>query len=172
MHHDQYLDNNHYTFIDHGGGSHLPLLLACVAATTGPVLEIGVGHGSTPCLHSVCCPNRKLVSLEEDAKWLETFKAGECDGHTVELDSPAHLAELATQRWGVVFIDDSPGPPRADHVRMFPVADYVVVHDAEGEDIMVPTRPVIAGVPHQFIYKTFFPWTLAVSLTHPIPRVP
>ena len=34
--------------------SHLPALLACIAVTHGPVLELGVGHFSTPHLHALC----------------------------------------------------------------------------------------------------------------------
>jgi len=160
------------TLIDFGAGSHLPVLLACLRATTGPVLEIGCGHISTPCLHSACCPWRPLVSLEENPHWLAVFQEWAVDGHRVEADSPENLAQHARQPWSVVFVDDSPGPPRAENVRLFlPVADYVVVHDAQGEDIMVPMRPVIAGVPHQLMHRRFFPWTLALSMTRPIPAV-
>jgi len=35
-------------------GTHLPALLACVSRTAGGVIELGVGHFSTPILHAVC----------------------------------------------------------------------------------------------------------------------
>jgi hypothetical protein len=35
-------------------GSHLPSLAACLASSRGPVIELGVGHFSTPFLHAYC----------------------------------------------------------------------------------------------------------------------
>lgn len=185
MHHDTTLPGSPgYTFIDHGGGSHLPLLLACVTATTGPVLEIGIGHGSTPCLHSVCCPTRRLVSLEDSPQWVAIFNEWAVDGHELGLDNHENIARYSdpeniwgVRRWGVVFIDDSPGGrPRAEQLERFlPVADYVIMHDAQDTgDNYGPAMEVIERlkVPHHVMYKRFFPWTLAASLVRPIPVVP
>lgn len=153
-------------------GSHLPALLACVAATTGQVCEVGVGHSSTPALHAVCCPHRRLVSLESDPEWRQWFEPWYVDGHESMVDNDENIAILAKEKWGVVFVDDSPGWPRCQSVKAFlDVADYIVVHDAQGEDIMEPMRPIIAGIP-QHMHRTYFPWTLVISKHKPLPSVP
>ena len=161
--------------------SHLPLFLACIAATEGPVLEIGVGFHSTPIIHSLLgALGREFVSAESDQYWIDVFKRDyECppdDGgfsHQFLVDDDSTIKSLAETEWAVVLVDDSPGYPRCDNVKLFlPVADYVLVHDAQGEDIMGPMRPVIKDVKHQFMHKRFFPWTLALSNCKPIPHVP
>lgn len=165
---------------DLGGASHLHVLLACVAATSGPVLEIGIGHSSTPVLHSVCCPNRRrLVSIESDLDWLRNFMPWAVDGHEMAEDTEEKLLELAadgnTTRWGVVFIDDSPGgEARAAHIRRFlPIADYVVMHDVEPEGnnyalADIETRACAGRV----FYSRYHPHTMAASLFNPIPHIP
>ena len=55
-------------------GSHLAPLIGAVASSKGPVIEIGIGHFSTPILHGLCkALHRNLVSLEQDVKWFEMF---------------------------------------------------------------------------------------------------
>jgi hypothetical protein len=165
---------------DLGGASHLQLLLACVAATTGSVLEIGIGHSSTPVLHSICCPNRRrLVSLESDPDWRRNFMPWAVDGHELYDDTEEKLVELALEgaqkRWGVVFVDDSPGgEPRAAHLRRFlPIADYVVMHDAEPEgNNFALAEEETRGCPYRVFYKRYHPHTLAASMFNPIPHVP
>jgi hypothetical protein len=167
---------------DLGGASHLHLLLACVAATSGPVLEIGIGHTSTPCLHSVCCAaQRPLVSLESDPDWLAQFSEWDRDGHVLGVDDQSAIAEARRgyqgQRWSVVFIDDSPGAEaRAEQLNWFlPIADYVVMHDCEPEgNNHWPARRVLneSNCQHVLWYSRYHPWTLAASLYHPIPLVP
>jgi hypothetical protein len=161
--------------------SHLPLFLACIAATEGPVLEIGVGFHSTPIIHSLLgALGREFVSAESNPYWIDVFKPDyTCAlddagfSHTFLLDDYPTLKTLTERHWGVVLVDDSPGPPRCDNVSMFlPVSDYVLVHDAQGEDIMVPMRPVIKDVPYQFMHKRYYPWALALSNFRPIPHVP
>ena len=53
-------------------GSHLPILLRAMKATTGPVLELGAGIYSTPILHALCqIEGRKLVTYESDPEFFE-----------------------------------------------------------------------------------------------------
>jgi len=171
---------------DLDAASHLPLFLSCIAATTGPVLEIGVGFHSTPLIHALLRHlGRPFVSAESNLYWLEVFKrdytyAGDGQpgdaasgfSHRFVVDDLATLSELANTRWGVVLVDDSPGWPRCENVRIFlPVADYIVVHDAQGPDIMEPMAEVVAAAPYKTLHKRYFPWTFAVSNTRPIPAV-
>lgn len=148
--------------------SHLPALLACVAATKGDVLEIGMGWFSTPILHSaVCGAGRMLVSLEKDKAWRDKFADYNKPVHTIyeqvdyDKDPPCPFGFM---RWSVVFIDDSPGPDRWKHVKRFlPVAEYLVVHDAGPEPGTIdPIMPLLSGC-FWMIHKRFTPWTLVVS---------
>jgi len=55
-------------------GTHIPVLAACVAKTTGPVLELGCGHYSTRLLHALCgAMGRQLLTVDVNLKWLARF---------------------------------------------------------------------------------------------------
>lgn len=154
-------------------GSHLPALTACFACTNGPILELGIGHFSTTVLHSLCCPHRRrLVSLENKAEWREWFKPWERDGHEIMDNTPQIIREIATEHWGVVLIDDSTSESRYLDVQAFlNTADYILVHDAEGPEVIKPILPVIVDA-KQFVHKRYFPWTLVVSKNLEIPYIP
>ncbi len=153
-------------------GSHLPALLACVAATTGSILEIGAGSHSTPMLHAMS-PNRWLVSAENDPYWRGVFGVYGNGTHTMSEGDGETLNELSSTHWSVVLVDSFPISQRWKSVSLFlPRADYVVVHDAQMEDVMGPIWPLIKKVPNQFMHKRFWPWTLVLSNTRPIPDIP
>lgn len=150
-------------------GSHLPALLACLADTVGPVLEIGVGHFSTPALHAYCVSaGRALLSVEKDEKWMQAFKGNfKCSLHQftdladgISINGP----------WSVVLIDDSPGGEnRANHFQYFiDRSVYVVVHDyhLENQDHIDP----LLSDCHFHITKTYQPPTLIASKVREIPK--
>lgn len=146
-------------------GSHLPALLGCLADTVGPVLEIGIGHFSTPALHAFCVQaDRRLVSVENNPEWMDKF---------VHLAGPQHqfVKEISpTKGWALVFIDDSPGGKhRADRFKAFiDNSIFVVVHDyhLENSDSI---GPLLKGVRHH-ITKTYQPPTLIASKVREIPK--
>lgn len=141
--------------------SHLPALLSCVSKTIGPVVEIGVGHFSTPVLNAVCgAMDRQLYSIETDVEWLQHFKdmfRGSI--HHNFLSSWPYKSEKV----GVCFIDDSPGGEnRANSFKQFlPVSQFVVVHDyhAENEEAI---GPLLHGVDHK-VWSDYSPPTLVAS---------
>ncbi len=95
-------------------GSHLPALLACLADTVGPVLELGIGHFSTPALHAYCVQaDRTLVSLESDPKWYEQFRKFQGGKHfIIQADYDWWMSSSCEQSWSVALIDNSPGGKR------------------------------------------------------------
>jgi hypothetical protein len=121
--------------------THLPLLLRAVAATTGPVLELGMGEGSTPILHEICrTMGRRLVSYDTDSKFVDLYAQRYPDqepedGHSIfqvyrdeweraDIDHP----------WSVVLIDHRPARRRRhDALRLANLAEYIVCHDTEPE---------------------------------------
>jgi len=153
-------------------GSHMPLLLMATGATEGDVLEIGIGHFSTPQLHYLCAGmNRKLVSVEQAKDWNDEF-AGTfatslhsfAQGEYMEV-----LPALAKRKWSVVFIDNSPGGKgRSDVFELFiDGAEFVVVHDyhLENEDAI---KPLLTNTRH-IISTLYQPPTLLASRSRMIP---
>ncbi len=130
--------------------SHYAVLAACVAGTTGPILELGVGEGSTPMLHYMAIAQaRELVSVDSDPKWLECYAQYKCDHHRFEVVPPQPDTTLCPQyqrekawrewkgieereRWAVAFVDCAPGESRWElMVRLALRATIVVAHDSE-----------------------------------------
>lgn len=114
-------------------GSHQCALIECVAKTRGPILELGIGHFSTPLLHHYCkAAERYLLSVEAYVEWYNTFRhyGGPMHGFALaEYDDI--VPKLAQQSWSVVLIDNSPGGARRakDFRLLWPRSEYVVIHD-------------------------------------------
>lgn len=151
-------------------GSHLPPLMACLAATTGPVLELGVGHFSTPVLHAYCAAaKRVLVSVEDNLVWYDAFKKYQSPTHHMMFGNynaftfpPAN----GPSRWGVSFIDNSPGGlgRSVPFSNLIGVSDYVVVHDYhhDNEEFI---GPLLTPDIFWSVYRDYEPPTLIASRT-------
>lgn len=149
--------------------SWLPAVGFALARSAGPVLELGVGHFSTPFLHEYCRgASRELWSVESDDNWRTHFDAL-YSSHWHRFGYPTHDSipkeYTKTMQWGLVFIDSSPGGrDRANlfggHIR---ISDFVVVHDyhRENEDAI---RPLLSGVSHR-VFSDYDPPTLLASTT-------
>lgn len=116
--------------------THQPVLYKALELSTGPVLELGCGEGSTELLHRYCAKhNRELVSVESDHSWMSPYIA--------KLHSPFHKFEytsdwwsatdrFAEKRWGLVFIDQNTWEGRAYAFKKLKYsADYLVLHDCD-----------------------------------------
>ncbi len=124
-----------------GYGTHQPYLIEAVKRTTGPVLELGSGEGSTTVLHDLCAEQgRMLVTVESDSEWLSKFAHLETPLHKmVFLRDPATIPCLDnprlvddSDRWGVVFVDHAPGVTRKNAImRARDATTICVVHDVE-----------------------------------------
>lgn len=151
--------------------SFMPALVACVAATKGPVLELGMGHFSTPVLHTLCGTlGRKLMSFEKNYEWRGLFTNFKSEFHEI-YDMNSGMLSVGLLNLGVVFVDDSPGGEnRAQHFYGFlPMSDYVIVHDYH-RDNEESIGPGLKGVPYKHITKTYEPPTLVASMTREIPE--
>lgn len=112
-------------------GSHLPVLMKMMAATTGPVLEMGCGLFSTPFLHWACFDaGRQLVSYDHDPSVCDELATFKTKWHTLQyVDDWARL-DLSTP-WGLALVDHAPGERREPDMRLLTHADFVVAHDTE-----------------------------------------
>lgn len=115
--------------------SFLPLLWEALENTTGDVIELGIGPGSTQKLHDYCQEKgRKLYSYETDYDWYKQFEHLINDNHKIECvrSNWQVMIEAHRNHVGVLFSDEAPGEMRKYNIAMFcNLADAVIVHDAE-----------------------------------------
>lgn len=111
--------------------SHSSLLAACVAHTTGDVLELGMGWYSTPMLHFMCNGNgRKVVSVEHDKAWFDKFAYMESRDHQMIRVDDWDTCPVFDCDWDVVLVDRRPDEGRADDVKkLADRARLIVCHD-------------------------------------------
>lgn len=158
-----------------GVGTHFPILAAAIARTTGPVLECGMGHFSTPMLHLMCAGRRELVSLESDREWLNKFSKYVSETHDLGLIEPtieaweAYAVTLSDfYRDGVIFLDQAPGEARVPMAkRLKGKAHFIVCHDTEAD---IPPSGGNYGWSNldglfrfQTVYRDYSPWTTVFS---------
>jgi hypothetical protein len=115
--------------------SHLPLLWHALENTTGDVIELGVGDGSTKKLHDYCQEKgRKLYSYDSNLDWFRKFEHLRNGDHHLECvhGNWEVMLEKHRQHVGLLFSDEAPGEYRKFNISMFcNLADVVVAHDAE-----------------------------------------
>jgi predicted O-methyltransferase YrrM len=114
-----------------GFENHRPVLLAALNATTGNVLEMGMGMGSTPYLSEYCIKhNRNLTSLENNEFYFSMFDLLSHDMELVDWTTKKY----DRRKYGVVFIDHAPAEQRhIDAIRFKNKTQIIVVHDCEHE---------------------------------------
>lgn len=150
-------------------GTHLPLLVAAVARTTGDVLELGCGNYSTLVLHELCkALNRRLWTYDSDPAWLDQFMHLASDGHQLFPVDKDHWDSAAIHRpWGCAFVDHAgPDSGRGERRiveigRLAKWADAIVVHDTE--EAGYGYEPTLARFTYRMDYKIVRPWTSVVS---------
>lgn len=157
-------------------GSHYPILAAVVAKATGPVLELGAGHWSTPMLHYMCrSMNRDLVTIDNQDSWAAQFKNYNTGRHTImHLLDPQNWAPVPVDKWlhwGVAFVDCAPGEARHELIRrLHGHADFIVAHDSE-RDYNTGANYMYEKVTPLFKYvsewRRYRPYTLILSNVEP-----
>ena len=110
-----------------------PLLALALEATSGPVLELGMGQGSTEKLHRYCAASgRPLVSYDGSAEWAAKFRDFEAPGHEIHFADNWDRTGIERKRWGVAFVDHAPGERRWQDIFLLRAqAEIVVIHDSE-----------------------------------------
>lgn len=116
--------------------SHRRLLWEALEATTGHVVEFGIGPGSTQQIDEYCrVHGRMLFSYENNREWFDTYQPLQSSYHYMSFVQDWDLA-IAKHREpiGVAFIDHAPGERRRYDIALFcNTAQIVVVHDSEPE---------------------------------------
>lgn len=162
------------------GGTHFPALATVVVNTQGPVLEMGCGDYSTPLLHALCAPNKRLlVSTDVDKGWISLFLDLRRSWHRF-VHVPAYEQYDARNdwlysvgmdawnsigldtHWSVVLIDHTPGLQRAvDIERLRNNTDIFVVHDTE--DSRYGYEAILATFKYKYVYDRYSVTTTIVS---------
>lgn len=154
-------------------GSHLPALLLAIGSSTGPILELGVGHFSTPHLHAICgALHRSLVSVEDNPAWVMEFCGYSNPNHAIVCQEYAEfLKETRSEQWGVAFIDHSPGGAHraSAFADLIHHSSYVVVHDYHLENSEHIT-PLLVGLKTVRVFDKYQPPTLVASRDYELPE--
>jgi len=141
-----------------GHGTHQAVLHAAFHATTGPVIEFGMGYFSTPMLHDLCkASGRRLVSMDTASPWVDQFRHLESDFHTIlHVTEWEHIPEVEiffSEKWGLVFIDQHPESARIQVARRIKSnAHFIVMHDAYRQ----LGQPVFIYIENQYVYMYLY----------------
>lgn len=147
--------------------THIPVLMAAIHNTAGPVIELGCGDYSTPALH-LMCKDRLLVSAESDGNWLSRF---------ADLESPSHRLfhvddnewsnfKPIDYSWDVAFVDQNPPHRKYSIPRLREKTRFIVIHDTESPAFELD--PILATFKYRVDFKRYIPWTSIVSDSYPI----
>lgn len=139
--------------------THLPLLVRCVAETSGAVLELGCGLYSTPVLHALC-HNRDLYSVESNTEWVKQFQRYGTGRHRI---IHGVAGDLLARPWSVVLVDHAPASARAEAIQKLTSADLIVCHDSEHR--LYDYERVLAMFRYRVECRRGAPWTTVVSNT-------
>lgn len=116
--------------------SHLPLLTAACTISTGSVLELGAGFGSTFMLHGICASaKRKIVTIENDKNWIAAFNFYKRPWHEFKLVSSFVGLPEYSQNWGLAFVDHGILGERGIALASVHHVPIVVCHDTCHEDL-------------------------------------
>lgn len=117
--------------------NHRILLWLALENTTGPVIEMGCGDGSTRQLHEYCADaNRQLYSFDTDIDWMNRFSDLATTGHTfTHIINHWEIAQQICPNPSVILIDHAPGERRIVDIKNY--SDHMapggimVLHDTQ-----------------------------------------
>ena len=124
--------------------THQPVLIWSIENTSGNILELGAGDGSTILLNNlVANTNRKLVTVDDNNDWLNKYSNLKSENHkflyvknTID-DWNNLIITLSQETWAFVFVDhatleDIWRVSRPYAMKKFlNCSEYVVAHDAD-----------------------------------------
>lgn len=145
--------------------NHRHLLWPALEATTGDVVEMGMGQGSTPFLHEYCKANgRKLFSYDNNLEWSSKFESyawtGHSISHVVDWDDVHRLHPSPD----VVLIDHAPGERRYIDVQKYAnAAKILVIHDSEPAATGYMMDKIWRLFKYRKDFETVGAWATAVS---------
>ena len=147
--------------------THLPVLLACLERTSGPVLELGSGWFSTPLL-AAFAQDRLVRTIETNPEWfgriagIGTHQPVTRHRHQFVFVSDYDDAPVTDQDWDLVVLDHEPPPRRGvDALRLRGRCRLMLGHDAEHPDYRYAAA--FDTFRYRFTETRRLPWTTVVS---------
>ena len=142
----------------------MPVLMNVLSITQGDVLELGMGLYSTPYLHWACFGKRKLVSYDNDPKYISINKQFEDEFHEVHFVDDWDKAEIE-KPWDVVLVDHAPAERRIVEIkRLANFAKYIVVHDTQKRnEFEYHYSKIYPLFKHHYKYRNVKPHTSILS---------
>jgi hypothetical protein len=147
--------------------THMPVLLAFLEHTNGPVLELGSGWFSTPIV-SAFATDRLVRTIETNPEWyvrvagLGIYQPITQHRHQFLFVPDYNDAMILDQQWDVVILDHEP-PPRRGHDALV-LRDrcrFMIGHDSEHPDYRY--AEAFDQFRYRFTDSRRLPWTTVVS---------
>ena len=149
--------------MNEGYFSHIPLLAAAVLNTTGPVLELGAGSGSTLLLHGLCgAMRRSLTTLESDYRWLSKFMSFARPWHKLISVNSFENLPVYEEKWGLAFVDHGIMKQREASIRALQHVPMLVVHDT-CHPWLYGYEPILSEFAYRWNWQVKGPMTSVVS---------
>jgi hypothetical protein len=167
---NEYIVDSLYDFVDKSRFipnetyvSYLPLLFEAIVTTNSPIIECGMGNGSTPVLHSL---DRHVISYETNEDWFHMFDVP--NKYLVAPDSWVSLVNMHKSASPIVFLDQAPGESREQCITEL-LTDFdgiIVAHDTEpAADHGYKMRQHFSKFKYVVEVKTNGAWATAMSNT-------
>jgi hypothetical protein len=152
--------------------THIPVLVRAFTLSDGDVLELGVGLFSTPLLRNLCeMSGRTLYSYENKQRWYDVAVKDPKPYHNVFMVDDYTNAPIE-RRWGLAFVDHSPGKRRQVEIRrLASFAEYIVIHDTNPEfDKEYRYHRIWPLFKYRYHFTKYFPFTSIVSNFHSLEK--
>jgi hypothetical protein len=141
--------------------THMPMLIKCVQATDGGVLELGSGLSSTPLLHWLCQEKaRQLWTFEEEEDYYKFARKFQSKNHRIRLIDFKDFNVKG--HWSVALVDQSTKQRTPSILYLKDKVDYIVIHDTEGKEVYGYDE-VWKHFKYVYHWKGCTPWTSVVS---------
>lgn len=107
---------------------YLPLLFQAIATTEFPVIECGMGHGSTRLLHSL---DRHVLSYDTNPEWFGMFDVQ--NKYLIDGENWVSLMNMYKSSNVIMFLDQAPGESREQCILTLSTdfKGIIVAHDTE-----------------------------------------
>lgn len=152
-----------------GYATHVPVLIACLQNTTGPILELGAGLYSTPIVHAFSVLGRYGRTVEINAEWAARIRAlfegipFVSTKHDILTVRDPEETNLKEHQWSVALVDHETHH-RARDLRTLKElgAEIIIVHDTQ--DVRYGCNPVLETFRYRHDFEGWgWPTTTAVS---------
>jgi hypothetical protein len=138
------------------------MLLKCIQATEGGVLEMGTGLFSTPFLHWLCSEKqRRLISYEDNYDFYRLARIFQNRFHRIRLVEDWDKLDIGGH-WSVALIDNSTKYRASMAIALKDKVDYVVMHDTN-DPVHYRYQYVWSHFKYRYDDTRQSPWTSVVS---------